>query len=53
MGNRIFLRGDLQFFEGEREDSKNILRQARGMPIFLGAIERLSICNVINKPLHN
>ena len=40
-GERIFSRGVLKFFEGKR-----------WMLIFLDAIERLSICNIIDKPLH-
>ena len=44
---RIVLGGDLQFFEGKREDSKNVLRQEGGIASFLNAIERLSMVTLL------
>ena len=42
----------LKFFEGKRRVVKSFEGREGGMPIFLDAIERLCICNIIDKPLH-
>ena len=44
--------GVLKFFEGKRGDGKNFWGQDGMMPIFLDAIERLSVYDIIDKPLH-
>ena len=50
------LKGFLKFFEGNcGRGLETFLQAVRGMAIFLDAIERLSICNImllIIKPLH-
>ena len=50
------LKGFLKFFEGNLgRGMETILKAGRGLPIFLDANERLSICNIILliiKPLH-
>ena len=51
-GGVFFLGGSQKFFEGKRGGLKKSLKAGRGMLIFLDAIERLNICNIIDKPLH-
>ena len=41
--------GVLKFFEEKRGDGENFWRQESWMPIYLDAIERLSIYNIVGK----
>ena len=51
-GRGIFFGGEVfKFFEGKRGDDKNVWRQEGRMTMFLDLSERLSICNIIDKPL--
>ena len=49
-GRGFFLGGVFKFFEGKTGNDKNVWRREGRMPIFLDLIERLSICNIIDKP---
>ena len=48
-GEEMIVWGVLKFFEEKRGYGENFWRQERGMPIYLDAIERLSIYNIVGK----
>ena len=59
MGRQFFFwwggggEGFLKCFEGKRGDGKNFLRKEGGCHFCLDVIKRLSICNIIDKPMKN
>ena len=48
-GEQMIVGRVLKFFEEKRGDGKNFWRQEGGMPIYLDAIERLTIYNIVDK----